>query len=556
MNPIKETSADVICDRLMRPWGDETLSPCERTAYAVASLVIGLLTGFILHIAYNLTYYLALSTPQPQPLYTPPRPPQIQNPTFHSSQLPLWKPPPSTQRSEFDRSAGWQPLPLTTNTTPAPAPLPQRTLTKWGAFASPYAHTFSSDKRPEALSLQRAAHLKLAVPAGSDVPPLRVLAARVLIYRPHEVPKPSSEKWLLDEIFWSNTLPTFLSDAFLTSDHIKTSMDIWPKSPGLHTVYLSGCTHLKLPSDFFPHFEFTSINLNGVQLENPDVFAAALSIQKRLEELVLDYSQAVSCESFKDLLASCRSLTTLQIGVHSLESDLPPIESALLHLRIEIPSLTEPALRTLLLANPHLNDVILHTKGVVGHINFSLLAESNLKALSFMGIIVDSPAAPLKRIPASGKKTLVVYSDTATLFHDYQQARVINFDHEAYYQLLNRYKHDKTRLNLIIRKSMMQVSKYQYKTITLFGRIFAGRLTHLEMEEVLSILDPFSLDSETMQAAGYNMNLEIFLRAAVDFCGEKIEQTCDFWDDKRTMLLQFLLKHQDVFKTSSSLHAP
>lgn len=661
MYTTKTNSGSDVIDHLMRPWGDETLSPCERTAYAIASLAIGLFTAFILHIAYNIAYYLCRSeNPPSQPLYNPPPPnlsinsfQQVQTlphqkgtppdlsllppfqkdslvpPSFtgKDSQLPplLISEPldqkPSASSSSLDRQEGTSPdlsllppfletdslvpLSLTGDSQPPPllisGPLDQKpsafssgaspelpllsSLPKLRSFIPPsftrnsqppplliskpldqkpsasswdfHYPSFSLDKRPEVIQYQRIAQEKLEVAPASRIPPLRVLAARVFIYRPETLPD-TMMPFDTSYIFWPNTLPSFLADSSLSQKNVERALAKWPqtirsetKEASVKTIYLSGCTNLSLNAEFLPHTLFVRINLNGVRLEEADSFVTHLCNQTHLGELTLDYDQPVSQKTFCELLTNCRNLTNLQAGVSSLDSSLPPIESSLLYLRIAISSLSESNLRSLFLATPHLKGIIVHTKEVSNQLNITrILREAALESLSFISIVIDAPVYT-KEKHFEGKTTIFfTYTDSATLFHDYKQARSTNFEQEAFFQLLNRYKHDANRLNLIMRKLAAQTSKYDHEKIEMFGRMFADRLTVLELESVFKLLEPFSLES-SREAAEYNMNLEIFLRAGVEFCGTKTKEMCDYFDEKRTLILQFLQKHNETFQLST-----
>jgi hypothetical protein len=637
MHTTNTISDSGVIDHLMRPWGDETLSPCERTAYVIASLAIGLFTAFIFHIAYNIAYYLCRSeNPPSQPLYNPSSPnlsipssPRVQTlphqkriptspvisrqegattssfldrqgtppdlsplPPFPEtdslvspsltgtdSQLPplLISEPldrkSSTSSSSLDRQVGTSPdLPLlsslpklrslvppslTRDSQPPPLLISESLDHKPSASSWSFSYpSFSLDKRPEVIQYQRIAQEKLEVAPASRIPPLRVLAARVFIYRPETLPD-TMMPFDTSDIFWSNTLPTFLADSSLSQKNVERALAKWPqtrhsetKKPGVKTIYLSGCTNLILNAEFLPHTLFVQINLNGVRLEEADSFVTHLCNQTHLGELTLDYDQPISQKTFCELLTNCRNLTNLQAGVSSLDSSLPPIESSLLYLRIAIPSLSESNLRSLFLAMPHLKGIIVHTKEVSNQLNITrILREAALESLSFISIVIDAPVYTKEKL-FEGKTTIFfTYTDSATLFHDYKQARSTNFEQEAFFQLLNRYKHNANRLNLIMRKLAAQTSKYDHEKIEMFGRMFADRLTVLELESVFKLLEPFSLES-SREAAEYNMNLEIFLRAGVEFCGTKTKEMCDYFDEKRTLILQFLQKHKEEFQLS------
>lgn len=58
MNSTTLETQHSFFDHLFRPWERGNLSRCQQTAYAVASLGIGIITCFIIHIIYNVNYYL------------------------------------------------------------------------------------------------------------------------------------------------------------------------------------------------------------------------------------------------------------------------------------------------------------------------------------------------------------------------------------------------------------------------------------------------------------------------------------------------------------------
>jgi hypothetical protein len=482
---------------VLAPWEATQASCLESTAYWITFFVLAILSAGILPMIYQIT---RCCTEDPRPISRPRLPDLV------------------------DPLATPKPVITQINLTSEPKKYDDFSLINLDDFDSPDfdgESTPSVDERLSILEGLRNNQASIMPSKPEKISPLRHLCIRTAAQKV-DCLKGRTFTQNSEEVVFLNSAEVYRS-GHLNEKDIKNALTIWP------TRFLSlyGCTHMTLSESLLVHKQFEFLNFTGCNFSDINKFVESVALQTNLAQLHLGYESLVSQEAFHTLMQGCPNLTSLTLAVDAKDGTLFEKPTEIEYLVLSISTLSEDILRNILTSCPKLKKMTLYFSDKKEEkIDLKkIIEECKPKELENLNIIFDTSTSQIENSyekMVAGTKICRTEIDTKSLFGFASKANACNFWEASFIFLILRFSHDADKLQMILKQAAQQ-DPVTPNDLFMFGHLLAEKVSSADLSALCQALEPSPPEANSEQLVSFKINLEIILRAGLEFCCEKIQ---------------------------------
>jgi hypothetical protein len=530
MNSIFPHCLD-FADRVFFPWETNKGSTLEQSVYWISFLVIGILSCFVIPLLYYTIrdclsfeeeiYPEAFDTPEARG--TPKAHDTVKNPPPQIDQVP-----PFTD-CDF---------------------LPQvntKVIRLESAFSLRRAQYFSKEDE-RVIKLIAFQENQLPIKVGEIFPTAEHLRLREIVGRADTLAKGS-----LTRVEFNNLVAQARHEKDLAEDYLaKLSNALEADDPSLPPLKLNlyGCGDLSLTGSILTTGQFSYGNFSGCRLENPSSFFQNVTQCTSLSALHLDLQTRHSLSSFHLIINSLPSLSHLTFSVDSSKGCLFNATCPLKTLQLDVPEISPEIYKNIFTFCPNLTQLTIWSNAWLGEKNVIQAAQQIVdekRNLAYFGLVLDSPFTILDESYCEVRDSTTIcitQLDIHSLFSFNPNS--LNFSQISFEFLLRRFSYDPEKFSMLIKEAAQRLSKWE--KLNICGQICANGTYTSDWVALSQVIEAFPLEFEADVNAGYNLNLEIILRSALDYALQ--HNTDPLFKNKIKWIGYILEKLKQSFETS------